>query len=142
MITIRIILIMIHTWHVARKGIPIMMTAIQFWGHDCRCKFYQALFLKTFHFSVHSCKSEARDKWFSLVLVSAVIEHTLTEMHEHAVTVYELQQWYSSCMEPQGPASTFTFFTETDKHNSENFQMQVSFSSSLVCIISMSLVSL
>jgi len=28
-------------------------------------------------------------------------------MHEQAVTVYDLQQWYSSCMELWGPASTF-----------------------------------
>jgi hypothetical protein len=62
--------------------------------------FQHALFPKTFHsFSVHSSKSEARDKLFYLVLVSAVIGHTLTEIHEQAVTVYDLQQWYSSCME-------------------------------------------
>jgi len=87
-----------------KEGISVMMTAIQFWGHNCRCMFHHALFPKTFHsFSVHSSKSEASDNWFYLVLVSAVIRHTLTETCEQAVTVYDLQQWYSSCMEPWSP---------------------------------------
>jgi len=46
-----------------KEGISIMMTAIQFWGHNCRCMFHHALFPKTFHsFFVCSSKSEARDK--------------------------------------------------------------------------------